>query len=97
MRRKDIVNTIAKELRAPDGRRYSRNEINDIIEYFVNSMKMALRQHDKVIIRGFGTFAVWHRNSKPVDTVRTRERVMSEGRDHVHFKQSVNFDVNKLF
>lgn len=97
MRRKDIVNSIAKELRAPDGRRYSRSEVNDIIEYFFNVAKMTLRQHEKVIIRGFGTFTVKHRKSKPVDDVHTRERVMSQGRDHVHFKQSVNFDVNNLY
>lgn len=96
MKKNEIVNEIVKNLRTQDGKRYRKDDVGEIINYFIGTIKMSLRHRDKVIIRDFGTFEVRHKNSKPYVHVKTGERLMSREKDHVAFVQSVTFDVNSL-
>lgn len=96
MKKNEIVKAIVKNCRDVNGKKYRIDDVQDIINYFVESMKHALRNRDKVVIRGFGTFTIRHRKSKECSCVRTREKFMTREKDHVAFVPSNDFDLDSL-
>lgn len=96
MKKNEIVKAIVKNCRDVNGKKYRIDDVQDIINYFVESMKHALRNRDKVVIRGFGTFTIRHRKAKASNCVRTGERIITREKDHVAFIPSNDFDLDSL-
>lgn len=96
MKKNEIITAILRNCRDVNGKKYRKDDVQDIINYFVESMKHALRNRDKVVIRGFGTFEIRHRKSKESTCVRTGEKIMTREKDHVAFVPSNDFDLDSL-
>jgi nucleoid DNA-binding protein len=94
MTKNDIVMAIVKNDRDVNGNKFKREDVQSIINYFVELSKSALRGKDKVVIRGFGTFVVRHTKPKRFKHVRTGEEGMSSEKDHVAFVQSNDFELD---
>lgn len=100
MKKEEIVDSIVKNLRYKYlGKecKYRKDDVMEVINYFLETIKMSLRVGDRVTIRDFGAFVVRHKKSRPSINVHTGERIMTKERDHVTFIQSKTFDVNSLF
>lgn len=96
MTRNDIVTAIVKNDLDVNGNKFKREDVQSIISHFVELAKMALRNKDKVVIRGFGTFVVRHKMPKKYKCVRTGEEGMSREKDHIAFIQSNDFNLESL-
>lgn len=99
MKKDEIIDSVVKNLRYHrEGKdfRYRKDDVQEIVNYVFDIMKMSLRMGDKVIIRGFGTFVKRHKKSRPSIDIHTGETIMTRERDYVAFVQSNTFNVNSL-
>lgn len=96
MKKEEIVKAIAKNLQDVNGKKFRKDDVQNIINYFVNLTKKSLRDRDKVVIRGFGTFAVKRKKAKEIICVRTGERIKTSDKDCVVFIPSDDFNLDTL-
>lgn len=96
MKKQEIIKAILKNTKRQDGQKFKKEEVQDIINYAIDLTKQALRNGDRVVFRGFGSFVVRHRNSKRILNNKTKEWVNTKEKDHVAFVQSGEFDVNSI-
>lgn len=96
MKKEEMVRAIVKNLRDVNGKRFRKDDVQVIVNGLIDIAKQSLRSRDKVIIRGFGTFVVRHKKSRPSTNVRTGERIMTREKDHVAFVPSVEFDLDSV-
>ena len=96
MKKEEIVKAIIKNLRDVNGKKFRKDDVQAIVNFFIDITKQSLRNRDRVTIRSFGTFVVRHKNSKPINCVRTGERTMTREKDHVAFIPSNDFDLDSI-
>ena len=96
MKKEEIVKAIIKNLRDVNGNKFRKDDVQAIVNFFIDLTKQSLRNRDRVTIRSFGTFVVRHKNSKPINCVRTGERTMTKEKDHVAFIPSNDFDLDSI-
>lgn len=97
MTKSELIEKLAQKLR-----HLSRMEVEVIVDTVFNQMKEALREHNRIELRGFGIFEVRHRkarqgrNPKSGSTVQVHNRyvpffkVGKELRDRVNSPESVS-------
>ncbi len=68
-----------------------KQQAEEIINIFTNSIIEALAQGDKVEIRGFGSFRVRHRNEKEGRNPKTGEKVFVPSKKVPFFKTGKDF------
>lgn len=68
-----------------------KQQAEEIINIFTNSIIEALAQGDKVEIRGFGSFRVRHRNEKEGRNPKTGEKVFVPAKKVPFFKTGKDF------
>ncbi|MEE8484729.1 MAG: HU family DNA-binding protein [Nitrospinota bacterium] len=75
----------------------NKQQAEDIINIFTNSIVEALAQGDKVEIRGFGSFRVRHRAAKEGRNPKTGEKVFVPPKKVPFFKTGKDFNeiINK--
>lgn len=96
MKKEEIVKAIIKNLRDVNGKKFRKDDVQAIVNFFIDLTKQSLRNRDRVTIRSFGTFVVRHKKSKPINCVRTGERTMTREKDHVTFIPSNDFDLDSI-
>lgn len=96
MKKEEIVKAIIKNVKRQDGQRFKKEEVQDIINYAIELTKQSLRERDRVIFRGFGSFVVRHYKPRKMFDIKTRDLVMTDGRDAVAFVPSTEFDINSM-
>jgi nucleoid DNA-binding protein len=97
MNKSEIVKAITLNERDVNGERYKKDDVQNIVTSVFELMKMALRQGDEVLIRGFGKFEVRHRNSKVmIENLHSGKKITTRECDYVYFKQATNMDANSL-
>lgn len=96
MKKEEIVKAIIKNLRDVNGKKFRKDDVQAIVNFFIDLTKQSLRNRDRVMIRSFGTFVVRHKNSKSIYCVRTGERTMTREKDHVVFIPSNDFDLDSI-
>ena len=96
MTRNDIIMAIVRNDHDVMGNKFKREDVQSIITKFVELTKSALRDKDKVVIRGFGTFVVRHSKPRKSKCVRTGEEFMTREKDYVGFVQSNDFELDSL-
>ena len=96
MTKEEMVKSIIKNLRDVNGKRFRKDDVQTIVNGLFDLAKQSLRNRDKVMIRGFGTFMVRHKKSRPSTNVRTGEKIMTREKDHVAFVPSVEFDLDSI-
>ncbi len=64
----------------------TQQEAKAAVTRIFEAMRKALREGDKVVVQGFGSFHVVMRKSKPARNPRTGEPVMIPPRRRVKFK-----------
>ena len=96
MTKEEMVKSIIKNLRDVNGKRFRKDDVQTIVNGLFDLAKQSLRNRDKVMIRGFGTFVVRHKKSRPSTNVRTGEKIMTREKDHVAFVPSVEFDLDSI-
>lgn len=97
MKKEEIVKNIIKNVKRQDGKNFKKEEVQDIINYAIEVTKQSLRAGDRVIFRGFGSFAVRHYGSRRMYDINKRDFVKTDGKDSVVFIQSKEFDINSMF
>ncbi len=75
----------------------NKQQAEDIINIFTNSIVEALAEGDKVEIRGFGSFRVRHRAAKEGRNPKTGEKVFVPPKKVPFFKTGKDFNeiINK--
>jgi nucleoid DNA-binding protein len=66
----------------------NQQEAKTAVTRLFEAMRNALREGDKVVVQGFGSFHVVMRKSKPARNPRTGEAVMIPPRRRVKFKMA---------
>lgn len=69
----------------------SRIEAQRIVDYLFNAMRDALRQNDKVVVQGFGSFHVVMRKPKKGRNIKTGQEVMIPARPAIKFRKGKDF------
>lgn len=64
MKKEEIVKAIIKNLRDVNGKKFRKDDVQAIVNYFIDLTKQSLRNRDRVMIRSFGTFVVRHKKSQ---------------------------------
>ena len=96
MKKEEIVKAIIKNLRDVNGKKFRKDDVQAIVNYFIDLTKQSLRNRDRVMIRCFGTFVVRHKNPKQIYCVRTGKKTMTREKDHVVFIPSNDFDLDSI-
>lgn len=81
MNKKDLMNSLARVLS-------TKKEAKDAIETVFFEMRKALRDGEKIVISGFGSFNAFVARAKKGRNPRTGETVNVAPRKKVRFKQS---------
>ncbi len=89
MKKADLVNKIAEETGL------TKKDVYMVINEFIDQIKQALLNEDRVDLRGFGVFEVKTRKPRIGRNPRTREKVEIPKRKVVTFKPSKLFKVIK--
>jgi integration host factor subunit beta len=63
-------------------------EVEALVKAIFNRLSQALKEGDRVELRGFGTFEVRHREARPARNPRTGQAVEVEARTAIHFRPS---------
>lgn len=75
MKKEEIVKAIIKNLRDVNGKKFRKDDVQAIVNYFIDLTKQSLRNRDRVMIRSFGTFVVRHKiPSKLIACEQERKR-----------------------
>ena len=69
----------------------ARNEAYDAVEIFLDSIKDALQEGEKVSLVGFGTFLVKKKNARNGRNPRTGEQIFIDEKNVVVFKPGKSF------
>lgn len=69
----------------------SRVEAQKIIDHLFTSMRDALRNGDKVVVQGFGSFHVVIRKAKKGRIIKTGQEVLIPARKAIKFRKSKDF------
>jgi len=69
----------------------SRVEAQRIVDYLFTSMRDTLRQHEKVVVQGFGSFHVVIRKAKKGRNIKTGQEVLIPARPAIKFRQGKEF------
>lgn len=96
MKKEEIVKAIIKNLKDVNGKKFRKDDVQSIVNYFIELTKQSLRNRDRVMIRSFGTFVVRHKKPKQINCVRTGEKTMTREKDHVTFIPSNDFDLDSI-
>ncbi len=81
MNKADLVQNVSKVVS-------TLTESKAAVDRVFESMRKALRDGDKVVVQGFGSFHVVMRKSKPARNPRTGEPVVIPARRRVKFKMA---------
>ena len=73
----------------------SKVDVREVVEGFIDSVKVALKKEDPLEIRGFGTFYVVERAPRTARNPRTGEEVKIPARKQPTFKPSK--EIKKFF
>ena len=73
-----------------------RNSVMEVIENFMAEVKTSLNQRENVYLRGFGTFEVKHRASKPGRNIRQGTSMMVPEKDVPAFRPSRDFTIGEV-
>ena len=82
MTKADIINNVSKETG------FTKVEIENQLDSFINSIKLSLSKGERVDIRGFGSFIVKKRSARDAHNPATREVVKLKERFVPSFKVS---------
>ncbi|MBF0274902.1 MAG: integration host factor subunit beta [Nitrospinae bacterium] len=80
MRREHLVNLLKRKTGA------TRKEANDIVDLFFNSIKDALKDGDRVELRGFGSFSLRKYNDRMGRNPKTGEAIKITPKNKPFFK-----------
>ncbi len=81
MNKSDIVDALHKKLK-----KYKKSEIKKVVDGTFEAMIDALKNNDRIEIRGLGSFKVKEINSKLARNPKTGEKIEIPERKTVHFK-----------
>ncbi len=81
MNKSDIVNLLHKKLK-----KYKKNDIKKVVDGTFEAMAKALKNNDRIEIRGLGSFKVKEVPSKIVRNPKTGEKIKIDKRKTAHFK-----------
>jgi len=90
MKRQDLIDAIAKEFELP------KSTSDNIIKYFLESIKNSLVKNKPVSFIGFGSFSIRKRAARKGRNPQTGESIKIAARKVIHFaagkalKQAVN-------
>lgn len=85
MTKAEIVNEISLKTGA------DRKEVLQIVESFMDNVKISLANGENVYLRGFGSFIVKHRAEKVARNINKNTSVVIPAHDVPHFKPSEKF------
>ncbi len=80
MKKLDIVNKVAEDLRLP------KKEVKKVVDLMFEEITKAIARGEKVEIRGLGTFKLKKRPSRLIRNPRTGEEMFIEERYVPYFK-----------
>ncbi len=83
MTKSELIEKIAERIDIPKKQAY------EVVNAIFDAMKEALLEHDRIELRGFGSFSIREYDSRMGRNPRTGEKV------HVDSKKSVHFKVGK--
>ncbi len=69
----------------------SRVEAQRIVDHLFKSMRDALRQGEKVVVQGFGSFHVVMRKPKKARNIKTGQEVLVPARQAIKFRKAKDF------
>lgn len=69
----------------------SRVEAQRIVDFLFKSMRDALRQSEKVVVQGFGSFHVVMRKPKKGRNIKTGQEVLIPARQAIKFRKGKDF------
>ena len=81
MNKSEIINTLHKKLN-----KYKKSEIKNVVDGTFEAMIQALKNNERIEIRGFGSFKVKKINTKLVRNPKTGEIIEVSPKKTVHFK-----------
>lgn len=84
---------IVRKLSAETG--MDRASVMNIVDGFMKEVKSSIYNRESVYLRGFGTFEVKRRASKPGRNIRTGVTMMIPERDVASFRPSREFTVSE--
>lgn len=88
MTKAEIVNEISLKTGA------GRKEVLQIVEGFMESVKISLANGENVYLRGFGSFVVKHRAEKVARNITNNTTMIVPAHDIPVFKLSKDFTLN---
>lgn len=65
-----------------------KHKASEIVEDWIELIKLGLEQDRKVMISGFGVFEVKSKHARPGRNPHTGERILLDARENVKFKPS---------
>ena len=80
MTKSELINAVAQKQRT-----MTRREVEEGVNIVFEAMAYALREEERIEIRGFGSFTVRHRKARDGRNPRTGETVWLLHRRAVHF------------
>jgi integration host factor subunit beta len=60
--------------------------INDSVNHLIQQMNESLANHQRIEIRGFGSFSIKHRTARQARNPKTKEKVITSDKIIPHFK-----------
>lgn len=72
-----------------------KTAVMNVVEDFMKEVKTSLNNHENVYLRGFGTFEVRHRASKPGRDIRQGTTMMVPEKDVPVFRPSREFTIGQ--
>lgn len=89
MIRSDLIKKIAKT------RNISKQEAEDIVDAFLNTLKVTLENGEEIELRKFGSFRIREQGPRPGRNPKTGEEVEIPARKTVYFKPSKKLKIRK--
>ena len=65
---------------------FTKQESKQLVEHFLEEIKIALKKGEEVKLSGFGNFVIHHKNQRPGRNPKTGEDVVISARSVVSFK-----------
>ena len=89
MIRSDLIKKIAKT------RNISKQEAEDIVDAFLNTLKVTLENGEEIELRKFGSFRIREQGPRPGRNPKTGEEVEIPARKTVYFKPSKKLKIRR--
>ena len=83
--KKEIVNSLYMQIG------FSKKICENLLEDFLNTISINIKDHKKIKLSNFGTFLVRHKNSRLGRNPKTKEKKIISSRNVILFKPSKEF------